>query len=71
MPVSGKLVMASEALRDPEITLKCFPDGVIWFRVGIISSREKLLNRLRILCEKLDAEKLPTDIEEAQEILKK
>ena len=33
--------------------------------------REKLLNRLRILCEKLDAEKLPTDIEEAQEILKK
>ena len=28
-------------------------------------------SRLRILCEKLDAEKLPTDIEEAQLILKK
>ena len=45
MPVSGKLVLASEALRDPEVTLRHFPDGVIWFRVGIISSREKLLNR--------------------------
>ena len=43
MPVSGKLVLASEALRDPEVTLRHFPDGVIWFRVGIISSREKLL----------------------------
>ena len=69
--VSGKSVLASEALRDPDVTLKHFPDGVIWFRVGIINSDEKLLNRLRFLCEKLDSEKNPTDIEHAVEILKK
>ena len=48
-----------------------FPDGIFWFRVGIIESREKLLNRLKILCEKLDAQNVPSSIEHAQEILRR
>ena len=71
MPVAGKSVLAAEAVRDPDITLKYFPNGVFWFRVGIISSKEKLLNRLKILCEKLDAPTVPTSVEHAQEILRR
>ena len=32
---------------------------------------DKLLNRIRILCEKLDVSSIPTSIEHAQEILRK
>ena len=53
MPGSGKSVLAAEAIRDPEITLKYFPDGVFWFRVGMLDP-EKLLNRIKILLEKLN-----------------
>ena len=53
MPGSGKSVLAAEALRDPEITLKYFPDGVFWFRVGMLE-QEKLLIRIKILLEKLN-----------------
>ena len=53
MPGSGKSVLAAEVLRDPEITLKYFPDGVFWFRVGMLEP-QKLLNRVKILLEKLN-----------------
>ena len=47
-----------------------FPDGVFWFRVGMLE-RDKLFNRMKILCEKLDAPNVPNNIEHAQEILRK
>ena len=53
MPGSGKSVLAAEVLRDPEITLKYFPDGVFWFRVGMLEP-QKLLNRIKILLEKFN-----------------
>ena len=53
MAGSGKTLLAAEVLRDPEITLKYFPDGVFWFRVGMMD-QEKLLNKLKILLEKLN-----------------
>ena len=53
------------------LVIQHFPDGIFWFRVGIIESKEKLLNRLKILCEKLDAHNVPTSIEHAQEILRR
>ena len=53
MPGSGKSVLAAEVLRDPEITLKYFPNGVFWFRVGMLEP-QKLLNRIKILLEKLN-----------------
>ena len=53
------------------VLFKFFPDGIFWFRVGIIESKEKLLNRLKILCEKLDAQSVPSSVEHAQEILRR
>ena len=53
MAGSGKTLLAAEVLRDHEITLKYFPDGVFWFRVGMMD-QEKLLNKLKILLEKLN-----------------
>lgn len=47
-----------------------FPDGVFWFRVGMLE-RDKLFHRMKILCEKLDAPTVPTSTEHAQEILRK
>ena len=47
-----------------------FPDGVYWFRVGMLE-KDKLFNRMKILCEKLDALAVPTSLEHAQEILRK
>jgi hypothetical protein len=47
-----------------------FPDGVFWFRVGMLEL-DKLFNRMKILCEKLDAPAIPSSIEHAQEILRK
>ncbi|XP_059079128.1 apoptotic protease-activating factor 1-like [Tigriopus californicus] len=69
-PGSGKSVLAAEALRDPAISLKYFPDGVFWFRVGMLEEH-KLLERIQIFCEKLDAPTKPTSIEHGQEILRK
>jgi len=70
MPGSGKSVLAAEAVRDPEITLNFFPNGVFWFRVGMLKEREKLFSRMKILCEKLEAKTTPSSIEHAQEILR-
>lgn len=70
MPGSGKSVLAAESLRDPDLTLACFPNGVFWFRVGVLEM-DKLLNRLKILLEKLDAPSVPTSVEHAQEIMRK
>ena len=61
MPGSGKSVLAAEAIRDPEITLKYFPDGVFWFRVGMLDP-EKLLNRIKILLEKLNTPQVKINI---------
>eukprot|EP00094_Tigriopus_californicus_P011739 TCALIF_11342-PA protein Name:"Protein of unknown function" AED:0.59 eAED:0.59 QI:31/0.66/0.75/1/0.66/0.75/4/0/205 len=41
---------------------KYFPDGVFWFRVGMLEEH-KLLERIQIFCEKLDAPTKPTSIE--------
>jgi apoptotic protease-activating factor len=71
MPGSGKSVLAAEAVRDPNITLSCFPDGVFWFRVGMLEEKDKLFSRMKILCEKLEAQTTPSSIEHAQEILRK
>ena len=54
MAGTGKSVLAAEALRDPDVTLNYFPDGVFWFRVGMLTDSEKLLNRTKILLEKLN-----------------
>ena len=72
MAGSGKSVLASEVLRDPEITLKYFPDGVFWFRVGMID-QEKMLNKLKILLEKLNASSSSnvSTVEFALELLRK
>lgn len=68
-PGSGKSVLAAEALRDPTVSLTHFPDGVFWFRVGMLDEK-KLLERMQIFCEKLDAPTKPTSIEHSQEILR-
>ncbi len=47
-----------------------FPDGVFWFRVGMLEP-ESLLHRMKILAEKLDPTTSPTSIEHAQEILRR
>ncbi len=47
MTGSGKSVLAAESIRDPEITLRHFPDGVFWFRVGMLENPDKLLNRYK------------------------
>ena len=55
------------------IIFQYFPDGVFWFRVGMLE-RDKLFNRMKILCEqKLDSSpsSQPTSIEHAMEILRK
>ena len=70
MPGSGKSVLAAESIRDPRVTLKNFPGGVFWFKVGMVDT-DQLLNKLRALCTKLDSSILPASIEEAQEILRK
>ena len=72
MAGSGKSVLAAEVLRDPEITLKYFPDGVFWFRVGMID-QEKMLNKLKILLEKLNASSSTnvSTVEFALELLRK
>ena len=72
MAGSGKTLLAAEVLRDPEITLKYFPDGVFWFRVGMMD-QEKLLNKLKILLEKLNTINISTvnTVEYALELLRK
>ena len=71
---SGKSVLGAEVLRNTEITLKYFPDGVFWFRVGM-KDQEKLLNKLKILFEKLNAASVTgtnvTTVEFALELLRK
>eukprot|EP00093_Oithona_nana_P003120 03120.XXX_25445_26359_1 [CDS] Oithona nana genome sequencing. len=53
VPSSPSHHIQRQFLRDPEITLKYFPDGVFWFRVGMLEP-QKLLNRVKILLEKLN-----------------
>ena len=60
-------------VRKSDFSLQYFPDGVFWFRVGMLE-RDKLFNRMKILCEqKLDSSpsSQPTSIEHAMEILRK
>ena len=60
-------------VRKSNFSLQYFPDGVFWFRVGMLE-RDKLFNRMKILCEqKLDSSpsSQPTSIEHAMEILRK
>jgi len=72
MPGAGKSVLAAEAVRDPAITLRYFPDGIFWFRVGMLEeNKEKLFGRMKILCEKLESPSPPSSIEHAQEIMRK
>ena len=70
MAGSGKSVLGAEVLRDPEITLKYFPDGVFWFRVGMLD-QEKLLNKLKILLEKLNTTAPAANVSTIGEILVK
>ncbi len=69
MTGSGKSVLASEAVRDTEVTLRHFPDGVFWFRVGMLD-KDKLFGRMKILCEKLDSSRIPSSVDHAQDILR-
>ena len=52
------------------LILQYFPDGVFWFRVGMLEN-DGLFKRMKFLCEKLDPASKPSDLEHAQEILRR
>ncbi|XP_065187867.1 apoptotic protease-activating factor 1-like [Sycon ciliatum] len=74
---SGKSMLASEVLRDHNLLLDYFPDGVFWLTIGQIRTEDgqvdsaKLLMKMQNLCARLEREpaERPPNIEAAHDRL--
>ncbi|XP_017267042.1 apoptotic protease-activating factor 1 isoform X2 [Kryptolebias marmoratus] len=53
MAGSGKSVLASEAVRHPQLIKECFPGGIHWLSVGQLDKPD-LLVKIQSLCFRLD-----------------
>ncbi|ODN02648.1 Apoptotic protease-activating factor 1 [Orchesella cincta] len=72
MAGSGKTVLGIQAVSDETLVSSKFQDGVFWLAIGkeCSESKDALLSKMRILCDKLGESKAPNSIEHGVDILR-